>query len=175
MKVSNKKNTLQKQFYIKVWDLLKKTGSKDHISINQIHIAEDKIKDIYDITCKIFLQSLTDKEIYVKITELSYKGSNICDYCGKKTEQEIACPDDTYRYVLPSELEKNNELDLGDDLFMIDGDMSIDLTTPIVNNILLNDTIQHLCKNCIKKKLYNDDGKEDIEDNMIDINHPTFI
>lgn len=151
--------------YIKVWDLLKKIWSKDIINISDIKI--NWLDHITHISWKVFLQSISDEEIYMRIEHINYEWDNLCDYCGNKTTQKMDIQQQSHRYIKNLDQEKY-KLEIWDELWPINGDMSIDIITPITNAILINDTVQHICKDCKNNNTIK--GIDDPE-----INHPIFV
>lgn len=157
---------------IKVWDLLKKIWSKDTIHISDMRI--DWLDNIHHINWNIFLQSISDEEVYMRLDDITYDSQSRCDYCGDDTMQEMSLPTQSYRYL--KNINQDNELEVWDELRPIDDNITIDIITPIKDAILINDTVQHICDNCKNKYNSTNSDDENIKDHGdAEINHPIFI
>ncbi len=157
------KNRLHK---IKVWDLLKKIWSIDIINISKLDIVH--LKNIEDISWKIFMQSISDEEIYIRFEDISYISKNICDYCGNWFNQKMILENLSHRYA-----KHTNKVDAQDDIRPINNDITIDIITPITQAIMINCNIQNICSNCKDKTNKWDDDYDQYETTKI--NHPIFI
>lgn len=149
-----------KNFKIKIWDLLHNIGSSDDIHFEKKILEDLPGLDESWISGDINLQSLNDQAVYCTLQNVSCKIVEDCDTCAKTYTREVSVPDYTAKFVL-WDTKSYMSAKSDEEVFQIDSkDEFIDLTEMTKQAIFLNEPISKHCPECQEKLESVDDDEE---------------
>lgn len=159
-----------KNWRIKIWDLIVKTWSQDIIDLKNKFV--DNLDNLTDewISCKVQITSMNKEDILVNITDISCQMEIDCDICGKSYLADIYSPE--YICIFTSD-EKKNDLDDEQEYYLINNDMSIDIGDIVHFAINLELATVNRCAECQAK--FDNKSDEDEDDYESNINHINII
>lgn len=148
-----------KQFTVKVWDILHNLWTKDTVSF--VNKFSTKLPHLWKkgLSFDVQLQSLSDEQLQLSIPKVTIPLSLQCDYCGKGFEDVYYSKRLTTKAVKESLLDKNMWYEISID----EKNHIIDIEQWLVESIVVTFPVSNMCKTC-KEKPTNEGG--DIPDNI---------
>lgn len=149
-----------KNFKIKIWDLLHNIGSSDDVHFEKKFLDDLTWLDEEGISGDINLQSLNNEALYCTLLNVSCKIVEDCDTCAKTYTREVKVPDYTAKFVL-WDISSYTSDKSDEEVFQIDSkDEFIDLEEMVKQAIVLKEPIVKHCKKCEKELESVDDDEE---------------
>lgn len=156
-----------KNFIIKVWDLLKEWWKVDTIEFEEKTSSDLPHLDKKWISGSILLRSLNQDSLYVSLENIYCKLQEICDRCWIDYERTINIPEYVCRFVGSEKIKKEEQETSEEEIFVINSrDETIDVEPMVIQAIKLEDPFVSHCPNC-KKELENISDEEEIEEWVI--------
>ncbi len=156
-----------KNFIIKVGDLLQEWGKTDSISFN--HKSSSWISNLANkwISWTVNFHSLNQDSLYVSLEDISCEINEICDRCWISYVRKVNVPSYVSRFVLNEKIKQEEEQTSDEEIFLINTrDETIDIEPMIIQSIFLEEPFVKHCQSC-EKEIINDIDWEDIEGNFL--------
>lgn len=156
-----------KNFKIKIWDLLCNIWSFDEIHFEKKFLDELIWLDDNGISWDIYLQSLNDQAIHCILKNISCSVIEDCEVCNKTYNREIIIPQYSAKFVLwdtKTYITKKSD----EEVFQINSkDEFINLYDMVLQAVFLQEPIAKHCGDCQKKvdALNDDEELEYFESN----------
>ncbi len=157
-----------KNWKIRIWDLIVKTWSQDIIDLKNKFL--ENVNNITQewISCKVEIWSINKEDILVKIIDINCQMKIECDICGDSYLADIYSPEYTCIFTTDEKrITQNDE----QEYYPITNDMSVDIADIINFAINLELTTVNRCSKCQKNfDNSNDDEESDYESTINHIN-----
>lgn len=149
-----------KNFKIKIWDLLHNVWSSDEIHFEKKFLDELTWLDDKGVSWDIYLQSLNDQAVHCVLQNVSCSIVENCDTCNKTYTREAIIPEYSAKFVLwdmTNYLTKKSD----EEVFQISSkDEFINLYDMVLQAIILQEPIAKHCEDCQKNVDKLDDDEE---------------
>lgn len=133
---------MQRDFVVKVSDLLKNPGQTDIIEFEWISTSKIKGLTELGISGTVQLQSVNDETVLVTLEDISCEVSETSDISGKKYIREVYQETFNTKFVRAFTNENDNQREVFDEEFPIDSkNETIDLEDAVVQAIMLQNPI----------------------------------
>jgi hypothetical protein len=132
-----------KELIVQVGDLLHRPGKKDVMSISDFSLDSSRVA----ISWNIILTAISETEVIVQLRDIARTHHTLCDYCATEIALQQKAHDQLYTYIVASALDP----EVDDSVFLIESNMTIDLSLAIRDMILLCDEVQHICDACVER------------------------
>lgn len=153
-----------KDFLIKIADLLNETGKKDSIYFDNKFSDQIKGLEKKGISGTFTIQSLNNDSILWTLDDTKCRINETCESCGNNFTRNINIPTYTARFVDQNEWAEEKNKNSDEDVFLINlKDETINIEDMIVQAIVLNDPFVKRCEECEKRL-----EKESEDENNVD-------
>ena len=155
-----------KNFLIKVSDLLKEAGKIDTIDFDKKYSEQLSSLTKEGISWTLTFRSLNQESVYATLTNVVCVLNETCDTCETPYERNVDVDSYTARFVLGEENRKLEQEHTDEEIFPIDGkNETIDIEDMVIQAIVLNEPVAKHCSDCAKKieAMPDDDDSEYFE------------
>jgi len=152
-----------KNFIVKVWDLLKEWWKSDSIVFEKKATSELPNLSEKGISWTIILRSLNQDSLYVNLENISCEIKEICERCWASYTRKVENPEYVARFVISEKIKKEEQETSEEEIFVINSrDESIDLEPMILQSIILKEPFIKRCPKC-ESELAKEFEDEDID------------
>lgn len=155
-----------KNFIIKVGDLLKEWGKVDTLTFEEKTTSALPNLNKEGISGTIVLRSLNQDSLYVNLENISCTLEETCDRCWVHYTRKVVVPEYVSRFVISEKIKQEEQETSEEEIFVINArDESIDVELMIIQAIKFQDPFVSHCEKC-EKELEKISDEEEIEEGI---------